>query len=103
KIGINIIVVHGGGKDITEMAQKLGIESRFVNGMRYTDEKMMDVVMMVLAGALNKEIAGLITKHGGNAVGLCGVDSALLLCKEVTGRDRFGSCGRDCAGQYRVP
>ncbi|PIO48755.1 MAG: acetylglutamate kinase [[Chlorobium] sp. 445] len=93
KIGINIIVVHGGGKDITEMAQKLGVESRFVNGVRYTDEKMIDVVIMVLAGALNKEIAGLITKHGGNAVGLCGVDNALLRAKKLQGEIDLGLVG----------
>ena len=78
KIGINIVIVHGGGKEITGTAAKLGIETRFVDGQRYTDDGMMKVVMMVLAGKLNKEIVGLINTNGGNAVGLCGADNTLL-------------------------
>ena len=78
KIGINIVIVHGGGKGITDVAGRLGIETKFVNGQRYTDENMMNVVMMVLAGSINKEIANLININGGNAVGLCGVDNSLL-------------------------
>ncbi len=93
KIGINIIVVHGGGKDITNLAQKLGVESHFVDGMRYTDEKMMQVVMMVLAGTLNKEITGLIIKHGGNAIGLCGIDNGLLRAKKLQSDVDLGLVG----------
>ncbi|MBI3587531.1 MAG: acetylglutamate kinase [Ignavibacteriales bacterium] len=78
KIGINIIIVHGGGKEITDTAKALGIETKFVNGQRYTDEKMIEVVLMVLAGTLNKEIVNLINTNGGNAIGLCGVDNMLL-------------------------
>ena len=78
KIGINIVIVHGGGKAITDVAAKLGIETKFVNGQRHTDEPMMNVVMMVLAGSINKEIANQININGGNAVGLCGVDNSLL-------------------------
>jgi len=78
KIGINIVIVHGGGKAITDIAGKLGIETTFVNGQRYTDERMMNVVLMVLAGSINKEIANLINTNGGNAIGLCGVDNMLL-------------------------
>lgn len=84
KIGINIVIIHGGGKDITEVAGKLGIETRFVNGQRYTDEQMIDVVMMVLAGGLNKEIVNLINTNGGNAIGLCGVDNSLLKARKLT-------------------
>lgn len=85
KIGINIVIVHGGGKGITETAGKLGIESRFVNGQRYTDKHMIGVVLMVLAGSINKEIANLINRNGGNAVGLCGVDNTLLRANKQTG------------------
>src|SRR3989304_8353974 len=72
KIGINIVIVHGGGKAITDIAGKLGIETTFVNGQRYTDERMMNVVLMVLAGSINKEIANLINTNGGDAIGVCG-------------------------------
>jgi acetylglutamate kinase len=87
KIGINIIIVHGGGKDITDLASALNIPTRFVDGQRYTDERMVDVVLMVLAGKLNKEIVNLINTNGGNALGLCGIDNGLLKAKKITERD----------------
>jgi acetylglutamate kinase len=87
KIGINIIIVHGGGKDITDLASALNIPTRFVDGQRYTDEKMVDVVLMVLAGKLNKEIVNLINTNGGNALGLCGMDNGLLKAQKITERD----------------
>jgi acetylglutamate kinase len=87
KIGINIIIVHGGGKDITDLASALNIPTRFVDGQRYTDERMVDVVLMVLAGKLNKEIVNLINTNGGNALGLCGMDNGLLKAKKITERD----------------
>ena len=87
KIGINIIIVHGGGKDITDLASALNIETRFVDGQRYTDEKMVDVVLMVLAGKLNKEIVNLINTNGGNAVGLCGMDNGLMKARRITEKD----------------
>ena len=87
KIGINIIIVHGGGKDITDLASALNISTRFVDGQRYTDEKMVDVVLMVLAGKLNKEIVNLINTNGGNAVGLCGIDNGLLKAERITEKD----------------
>jgi acetylglutamate kinase len=83
KIGINIVIVHGGGKETTEIAGKLGLETRFIHGHRFTDEEMMKVILMVLAGKLNKEIANLINMNGGNAVGLCGVDNNLLRAKKL--------------------
>jgi acetylglutamate kinase len=82
KIGINIVVVHGGGKEITETAAKLGIETKFINGQRYTDAPMMDVVQMVLAGKTNKEIVAKINQHAGNAVGISGMDAGLLRVKK---------------------
>ncbi len=78
KIGIKIVVVHGGGKDVTEIAGRLGIASRFVDGQRYTDEPMMDVVQMVLAGKTNKDIVAKINQHDGDAMGLCGIDADVL-------------------------
>jgi acetylglutamate kinase len=87
KIGINIIIVHGGGKDITDLASALNIPTRFTDGQRYTDEKMIDVVLMVLAGKLNKEIVNLINTNGGNAVGLCGMDNGLLKAQRITEKD----------------
>jgi len=78
KIGINMVIVHGGGKEITDLATKLDLETRFVNGQRHTDDAMLDAVLMVLAGKLNKEIVNLINTNSGNAVGLCGVDNGLL-------------------------
>ena len=83
KIGINIVIVHGGGKDITDVAKRLGIETNFVNGQRYTDNRMVDVVSMVLAGKLNKQIVNLINSNGGNAVGLTGVDNSLLKARRT--------------------
>ncbi len=83
KIGINIIIVHGGGKEITATAESLGIATTFVDGQRYTDEKMIEVVLMVLAGQINKEIVNLINTNGGNAIGLCGVDNLLLRARKL--------------------
>jgi acetylglutamate kinase len=82
KIGINIVIVHGGGKEITDTAYKLGIETQFVNGHRFTDKKMVDVVQMVLAGKINKEIVNLINQNDGEAVGISGVDNTLLTAEK---------------------
>ncbi len=84
KIGINIVIVHGGGKEITDVATSLGIESKFVNGQRFTDEKVIEVVLMVLAGQINKEIVNLINTNAGNAIGLCGVDNSLLKARKLS-------------------
>ncbi len=78
EVGINPVVVHGGGPQIGELLEKLKIESRFVNGMRVTDEETMDVVEMVLGGLVNKEIVSLINQAGGKAVGLTGKDGGLI-------------------------
>ncbi len=94
KIGINIVIVHGGGKETTDVAGKLGFETRFVNGQRVTDEDTMKVILMVLAGKLNKEITNLINVNGGNAVGLCGVDNNLLRArKQSNGSADLGLVG----------
>ena len=94
KIGINIVIVHGGGKETTDFAAKLGLETRFINGQRVTDDGMMKVILMVLAGKLNKEITNLINVNGGNAVGLCGVDNNLLRArKQSNGSADLGLVG----------
>ena len=77
-IGINPVVVHGGGPQIGSFLKKLGKESKFVQGMRVTDEETMDIVEMVLVGMVNKEIVGLVNRHGGKAVGLSGKDGNLI-------------------------
>ncbi|MCE5243897.1 MAG: acetylglutamate kinase [Syntrophobacteraceae bacterium] len=82
-IGINPIVVHGGGPQINEMLARIGKKSDFRAGMRVTDEETMDIVEMVLAGKLNKEIVTLINRHGGQAVGLSGKDGRLLQARKL--------------------
>lgn len=82
-IGINPIVVHGGGPQIGDLLDKLSIESHFINGMRVTDSKTMDVVEMVLGGMVNKEIVGLINANGGSAIGLTGKDGQLLRARKL--------------------
>ncbi len=77
-IGINPVVVHGGGPQIGTFLKKLGKDSTFIQGMRVTDEETMDIVEMVLVGKVNKEIVGLINHHGGRAVGLSGKDGGLI-------------------------
>jgi acetylglutamate kinase len=77
-IGINPVVVHGGGPQIGSLLKKFGKESKFIQGMRVTDEETMDIVEMVLVGKVNKEIVGLINRHGGRAVGLSGKDANLI-------------------------
>jgi|TARA_R110000744_G_scaffold138001_2_gene248664 acetylglutamate kinase len=82
-IGINPIVVHGGGPQIGDMLTKLNIESKFINGMRVTDSATMDVVEMVLGGQVNKEIVNLICEAGGKAIGITGKDSRFIKAKKL--------------------
>jgi acetylglutamate kinase len=82
-VGLKPVVVHGGGPQIGELLHKLSIESSFVAGHRVTDEKTMDVVEMVLAGKVNKEIVSTINQHGGQAVGLSGKDGNLIVAKKL--------------------
>ncbi|MDD4188494.1 MAG: acetylglutamate kinase [Eubacteriales bacterium] len=81
-IGVNPVIVHGGGPDITSMMNKLGLESRFVDGLRVTGSETMEVVQMVLMGKTNKEIVSMINQKGGNAAGFCGIDSNLIECEQ---------------------
>ncbi|CAN5205841.1 acetylglutamate kinase [soil metagenome] len=86
-VGINPVVVHGGGPQIGAMLKKLGVESSFVNGLRVTDAETAAIAEMVLSGAINKEIVGWITHAGGRAVGLSGKDAGLVTAEKVGGRD----------------
>lgn len=81
-VGIKVVFVHGGGPEINDMLKRLGIESRFVNGLRYTDDATIDVVKMVLSGKVNKELVQLLAQHKGNAVGLCGIDGGMLIAEK---------------------
>jgi acetylglutamate kinase len=81
--GVNPVVVHGGGPQIGSMLQRLGIESRFSDGLRVTDEETMDVVEMVLAGSINKQIVGYINSEGGRAIGLTGKDGRMVSAKKI--------------------
>lgn len=93
-VGIQVVVVHGGGPQINAALQKMGVVSTFVSGLRITDQATMDVVEMVLGGQINQEIVGLICQHGGRAVGLSGKDDSFIRAKklgEVRARDNGGS------------
>jgi len=94
-VGINPVVVHGGGPAISSMMERLGLNTRFVDGVRYTDDAAMEVVEMVLGGRVNKEIVNLINRHGGNAVGLTGQDDNLIQARPLTGhREGAATLGR---------
>ncbi len=82
-LGINVVVVHGGGPQINETLKRYGIVSEFVRGMRVTDAPTMAVVEMVLTGQVNQEVVGYLNQHGGRAVGLSGKDGNLLLCEKM--------------------
>lgn len=82
-LGINAVIVHGGGPQINETLKRYGIVSEFVRGMRVTDADTMSVVEMVLVGQVNKEVVGYLNQHGGRAVGLSGKDGTLLLSKKL--------------------
>jgi acetylglutamate kinase len=90
-VGMRPVVVHGGGPEVSKHMGKLGMESRFVDGHRVTDEATMDVAKMVLVGKVNKEIVGLINNHGGTAVGLSGQDGRLIKAEVKEHRDLEGN------------
>ena len=84
-VGIRVMMVHGGGPEIGQMLTKIGKESHFVNGLRYTDEETMDVVQQVLCGKINKSLVSSINRAGAKAVGLCGLDGNLLQARKLPG------------------
>ena len=77
-IGINVMLVHGGGPEITDMLKQVGKESKFVDGLRVTDKETVDIVQMVLAGKINKNLVNLLQSKGGKAIGLCGIDGHMI-------------------------
>lgn len=94
-VGLNPVIVHGGGPQIDKMLDRLGIEVKFRHGVRVTDEATMEIVEMVLAGKINMEIVDLLNRHGGRAVGLSGKDGGLLLTKPLTAKAWAASLGKD--------
>ena len=99
-VGIRVVVVHGGGPEITEMLRKIGKESRFVDGLRHTDEEIMDVVQQVLCGKVNKNLVATLNQTGGRAVGLCGMDAGLFQARMLD--EKYGLVGEITAVEPRV-
>ena len=92
-VGIRVVLVHGGGPEISDMLHRLNIESRFVGGLRYTDAETAEVVRMVLAGKVNKELVSHLTRHQGKALGLCGIDGELLRATKKESKPDVGLVG----------
>ena len=92
-VGINVIVVHGGGKDITAMLNKIGKESKFINGLRYTDSETAEIVKMVLAGKVNKELVASLENCGGKCLGICGIDGNMFKVSKYKGDIDLGFVG----------
>ncbi len=91
-IGVKVVLVHGGGPEISEMLKRVGKESVFVDGLRYTDEETAEIVRMVLAGKINKSLVNLLESFGGKALGLCGIDGHMMkCCKE---NEKLGYVGK---------
>ena len=86
-VGINVVLVHGGGPEINRMLERVGKESKFVNGLRYTDEETMEIVQMVLAGKVNKSLVQHLEQRSGRAIGLCGLDGGMIRAKKMEGVD----------------
>ncbi len=87
QVGVNPVIVHGGGPQIGKLLEQIGKKSRFIEGMRVTDNETMDVVEMVLGGQVNKQIVSLINQHGGRAVGLTGKDGGLITARKMVSAD----------------
>lgn len=90
-VGIKVVFVHGGGPEISEMTQRLGIESSFVNGLRVTDKETASVAQMVLGGKINKDLVNLLESLGAKAVGVCGIDGNLIKAQKIS--DELGFVG----------
>ncbi|MDD3347112.1 acetylglutamate kinase [Oscillibacter sp.] len=91
-VGIRVVVVHGGGPEISDMLKKIGHQSRFVDGLRYTDEETMDVVQAVLCGKINKNLVAQLNRLGGQAIGLCGMDGRLFQATRLD--EKYGLVGK---------
>ena len=90
-VGLNVVVVHGGGPEINQMLKRLGKEGKFVDGLRYTDEETMDVVQQVLCGKVNKDLVATLNRMGGRALGLCGMDAQLFQAVQLD--EKYGLVG----------
>ena len=93
QMGIRVVVVHGGGPEISDMLKKIGKEGRFVGGLRYTDPETMEIVQQVLCGKVNKDLVSLIDEYGGKAMGLCGMDGRMIEAVKKTGDEDYGLVG----------
>lgn len=92
-VGINVVLVHGGGPEINDMLNRVGKESKFINGLRYTDKETISIVQQVLAGKVNKDLVQLLERVGGKAIGLCGMDGSLLMADKIASADDLGFVG----------
>ena len=92
-IGVRVVLVHGGGPEITETLKALGRESKFIGGLRYTDAATAEVVQMVLSGKTNKDLVSLIGQCGGKALGLCGIDGGMIKCRKLDNGTDLGFVG----------
>ncbi len=91
-VGIRVVVVHGGGPEISAMLKKIGKESKFVDGLRYTDQETMDIVQQVLCGKVNKDLVATLNRTGGRAIGLCGMDGGLFQAVKLD--EKYGLVGQ---------
>ena len=92
-VGIKVVLVHGGGPEINAMLKRVGIASKFINGLRYTDADTIDIVKMVLCGKVNKELVSALQLHGGKALGLCGCDGQMILAEKLQSDVDLGYVG----------
>ena len=83
-VGIKVVLIHGGGPEINNMLGKIGKESKFIDGLRYTDEETASIVQMTLAGQVNKDLVSLLNRHGGKAIGLCGIDANMIIARPLS-------------------
>ncbi len=92
-VGIKVVLVHGGGPEINDMLKRVGKESKFISGLRYTDDETAEIVQMVLAGKVNKDLVKLLSGVGGRAVGFCGIDGNIITAKKKEGDIDLGNVG----------
>ena len=92
-IGVKVVLVHGGGPEISEMLKKVGKKSEFIGGLRYTDAETAEIVQMVLAGKINKNLVMMLGESGGKALGLCGIDGGMIKCEQHKGEADLGFVG----------
>ena len=94
EVGIKVVLVHGGGPEINAMLKRVGIESKFIGGLRYTDKETINIVKMVLCGKLNKELVSALQLHGAKALGLCGIDVQMIMAEKLDSDVDLGYVGQ---------